>query len=466
MTKRANPPERSATPSPGSPGEGGTPPAPDDALTTSLVRLHVWQIQAVRDVLFVAAIFAIVWAGYALRAVTVPLLVALLLAYLFEPLIARLCRYRQITRPAAVGGLLVVVLGTFVLVAALIVPLVVSRTAQLIEDVREGRLREGVQQLESYVPETLRPDFERLLELIPGDETAASTSGAKDGAGPDAGGAAGAEPMDEVRVRAIVASVVAERAAAPEGGEAAGGMGDLLGIGRQGVRQLTRVAGAVLSVGFLMFLIPFYFFFFSLWYPHVVGFGRSLLPQRNRARTLELLAKMDRVVAGFVRGRIVISAIMGVMLAIGWWICGVRYAVPLGLVIGAFCAVPYLGAIGIPAAVGLLLLDQIDAPPEARMAWWGILLWPTLVFAIVQIIEGYALTPLIAGKATHLDPVTILVAVLAGGSVLGVYGMLLAIPLAACGRIIVTEILLPRVRAWTRGEVADPLPIGGTSKTR
>jgi predicted PurR-regulated permease PerM len=123
--------------------------------------------------------------------------------------------------------------------------------------------------------------------------------------------------------------------------------------------------------------------------------------------------------------------------------------------------VPYLGAIGIPAAVGLLLLDQIDAPPEARLAWWGILLWPTLVFAIVQIIEAYALTPLIAGKATHLDPVTILVAVLAGGSVLGVYGMLLAIPLAACGRIIVTEILLPRIRAWTRGEVADPLPIDG-----
>jgi predicted PurR-regulated permease PerM len=93
------------------------------------------------------------------------------------------------------------------------------------------------------------------------------------------------------------------------------------------------------------------------------------------------------------------------------------------------------------------------------MAWWGILLWPTLVFTIVQLLEGYVLTPAIAGKATKLDPVTIVVVVLAGGSVLGVYGMLLAIPVAACGKILVAEVLMPRIRAWTRGELADPLPI-------
>ena len=77
----------------------------------------------------------------------------------------------------------------------------------------------------------------------------------------------------------------------------------------------------------------------------------------------------------------------------------------------------------------------------------------------MQLIEAYSLTPLIAGKVTNLDPVTIIVAVLAGGSVLGIYGMLLAIPLAACGKILFTEVLLPTIFAWTRGEIADPLPI-------
>ena len=81
-----------------------------------------------------------------------------------------------------------------------------------------------------------------------------------------------------------------------------------------------------------------------------------------------------------------------------------------------------------------------------------------LVFAIVQALDGWLLTPLIAGKATNLDPVTIFVAVLAGGSVLGAYGMLLAIPVAACIKILIQEVLLPKIHAWTRGEVDDPLP--------
>ncbi len=93
------------------------------------------------------------------------------------------------------------------------------------------------------------------------------------------------------------------------------------------------------------------------------------------------------------------------------------------------------------------------------MAGWLIIVGPGLVYGIVQTIEGYALVPLIAGKATNLDPVTILVAVLAGGSIMGIYGMLLAIPIVACLKILCTDVLLPKVRAWTSGEAADPLPL-------
>jgi predicted PurR-regulated permease PerM len=106
----------------------------------------------------------------------------------------------------------------------------------------------------------------------------------------------------------------------------------------------------------------------------------------------------------------------------------------------------------------LLFLDQLGVDETQRMAWWGIILWPVLVFAVVQALDGWVLTPMIAGKATNLDPVTIFVAVLAGGSVLGAYGMLLAIPVAACIKILIQESLLPNVHAWARGEADDPLP--------
>lgn len=151
---------------------------------------------------------------------------------------------------------------------------------------------------------------------------------------------------------------------------------------------------------------------------------------------------------------------MGSMLAVGWLSVGVPYAILLGLVTGVLCAVPYLGGVGVPLAVGLLALDNVGVVESERMAWWAVILWPTLVFAVVQLVEGYILTPVIAGKATDLSPLAIFVAVLAGGALAGVYGMLLSIPVAACVKIVLVDVLLPRIRAWTRGETSDPLPMG------
>ena len=93
------------------------------------------------------------------------------------------------------------------------------------------------------------------------------------------------------------------------------------------------------------------------------------------------------------------------------------------------------------------------------MQWWQIVLWPSVVWCIVATLEAWILTPWLGSRATKLDPVTIFVAVLAGGSVLGVYGMLLAIPVAACLKIAIREVLMPRVRDWLEGRVDDPLPL-------
>ena len=160
-----------------------------------------------------------------------------------------------------------------------------------------------------------------------------------------------------------------------------------------------------------------------------------------------------------MRGRIVIALVMGVLLAIGWAFIGVPYAILLGVVVGIFCAVPFLGLVGIPLAVGLLFIHQMEVPEVERWSWWLVILLPSAWFGVVQAIDGWVLTPMIAGKATNLDPVTIFVAVLAGGSVLGAYGMLVAIPIAACIKILLAEEVLPIVRAWASGARRDPLPL-------
>lgn len=455
------------------------PPREASDTPSSLAKLHLWQFQSVRDVLFIAAIIGLVWLGYALRAVTVPLLVALLLAYLFEPVVSHLVQRTRYSRTAVVSGLLCSV-GLMVAVVLFIITMaVVGQTTRLVQDIREGRFQDRATVVWNWVPEDYRELYDQWRRSIIGD------SDLDDGhtiIGEDLDDADRAEPALEaestaeevlpayvangaLRDEQWIREVVREEArlmfegVTPAADQPTTWVRDWTRIALGGADAVWRILLSLIGIGFLAFLIPFYFFFFSVAYPRITEFGRSLIPVANRERTIELLGKMDRVIAGFVRGRIIVSLLMGVMFAVGWWIVGVPYAIVLGIVIGLFCAVPFLGIIGVPIAVGLLLFNQLDPDGGLNMPLWAILFWPTFVFVVVQTIESYLLTPAIAGKATNLDPVTIIVAVIAGGSIMGIYGMLLAIPVAACLKILITDVLLPKIRAWTRGEAADPLPI-------
>jgi predicted PurR-regulated permease PerM len=213
------------------------------------------------------------------------------------------------------------------------------------------------------------------------------------------------------------------------------------------------------SMLFAAVLIPFYFWFFSVEFPTAVKFLGSLVPASRKEKIFHLAGEMDAAVAGFVRGRILIAAGMGVMFAGGWWINGVPYALTLGLLAGILSIVPYLGLVVIIPAIALLAANQLTIPEADRMAWYWIVGGPPLVFTIVQSIEGYLLTPVFAGRATNLGPVSIFVAVLAGASVAGLYGMLLAIPVAACAKILIRETIMPSLRNWAAGKSSDPLPL-------
>jgi len=422
----------------------------------SLKHLHLWQFQAVRDVLLVATAAGLVWLGYAMRAVTVPLLVALLLAYLFEPLVARASRHRRLSRPMVVGGLLMTVGALTIGLLTVVIGIAVGQTVQLAGDYREGGFRVTAERLVDYLPDSLHEDAQDLIDRLPLGPATGEPPVQPDESSDRPVLRAGPTVLDQEQIREIVREEMKQAGAgADEGGVASARW---LGLARGGAHAAALVIAGIVQIGFLAFLIPFYFFFFSVWYPAVVRFGRSLIPTAHRDRSLHLLRQMDEVVAGFVRGRIVVSLIMGMLLSVGWWAVGVPYSVVLGVVVGLFCAVPYLGAVGVPVAIGLLAFGELGSSGET-MSWWGIVLWPSLVYAVVQIFEGYVLIPVIAGKATNLDPVTILVVVLAGGSLMGVYGMLLAIPVAACIKIVCTDVLLPKIRAWTKGEAADPLPL-------
>ena len=473
---------------------------------------HLWQIQPIRDAAWIVVLVFVVWLGYAMRSVTVPLLVALLLAYLFEPLISMMQHRLRFPRALAVGSVLGVGGLVLLIVLGLTIPLVVGQTMSFADAISKGKYTNAINHAVSYAPQSVRPELGSFVNKVEGwigvppattsktdpetdpktDEKSSSdpVGTAPPAADQDASGApasAGSEPVvthvageDGVQPEtstSTVASVASETpteiqtlvreevsrqiAEARLAGQVDEDRSQVNWFGIVG-KSFSRVWGIILGlveIGLLTFLIPFYFFMFSVAWPKVLEFAKGMIMENHRSRTLYLLSEMDQAVSGFVRGRIVICAILAVLYAVGWTIVGVPYAIPLGIIVGIFTLVPYLGGIGLPLSVGLLFADQFSTNDTDPMVWWAIILWPSLIFLVCQFLDDYVLTPLIAGRATNLDPVTIVVAILAGGSLAGLYGMLIAIPVAACIKILLREVVMPRVRDWVAGKVDDPLPI-------
>lgn len=200
---------------------------------------------------------------------------------------------------------------------------------------------------------------------------------------------------------------------------------------REAAPSLMAAGGGV--VGVFVFLtnlaiIPVYLFFFLL----ARGEPADDLPQhlvflrpRVRDDVVFLVREFVAIVVAFFRGQLLIGLIMGALLATGFSLIGLRFGLILGLVLGLLNIVPYLGTI-----VGLAItLPLAFFQPEGG---WHLIALVLLVVVIVQLIEGWVLTPKIMGMQTGLHPVAIIVAVFFWGTAFGgVLGMLLAIPLTA-----------------------------------
>ena len=210
------------------------------------------------------------------------------------------------------------------------------------------------------------------------------------------------------------------------------GQGDAVVGGLQylGSKAISAGRGALSAVGAMLSwaVLPVYFAFFVMADRKDPGQLESALPflkPETRKDFVFLVREFVSIIVAFFRGQLLIATIQGALMAIGFTIVGLKYGLVLGLVLGFLNIIPYLGSI-----VGL----GITLP----LAWFQVGGGPTtlagvvVVFTVVQMIEGYFLTPKIMGDRTGLHPVAIIVAVFFWGSALqGILGVILAIPLTA-----------------------------------
>ncbi|MCU0794112.1 MAG: AI-2E family transporter [Opitutaceae bacterium] len=189
-------------------------------------------------------------------------------------------------------------------------------------------------------------------------------------------------------------------------------------------------SGALSLFGFFtsLAIIPIYLFFFLLSSGDPtknLSEQLSFLKSDLRDDLVFLVREFIAIVVSFFRGQLIIGLIMGVLLAVGFSIIGLKFGLFIGLMLGVLNIVPYLGTIiGLSVALPLAFLQ-----PAGGVQLVGLVL---IVFIIVQNIEGWYLTPKIMGDRTGLHPVTIIVAIFFWGTALGgILGMILAIPLTA-----------------------------------
>ena len=188
---------------------------------------------------------------------------------------------------------------------------------------------------------------------------------------------------------------------------------------------LVGIFGLVASLA----VTPVYLFFFLLSNNDPTKSLRAHLPfleAEHRDDVVFLVREFIGILVAFFRGQLLIGLIMGVLLATGFSVAGLKFGLAIGLLTGLLNLVPYLGSIlGLSVALPLAFLQPDNGGLQ-------LLVICVAVFAAVQAIEGWFLTPRIMGQQTGLHPVAIIVAIFFWGQALGgVLGMMMAVPLTA-----------------------------------
>lgn len=194
--------------------------------------------------------------------------------------------------------------------------------------------------------------------------------------------------------------------------------------------------GGQAVVGFLTTLVltPLVAFFMMQEWSRIVRWIHDLIPREKEMIIKNLLSQMNAKVSGFVRGQITVAFFLGVIYAVALSIAGLNYGFLIGITVGFLSIIPMVGSI-----FGLMVGLVVAWFQAGDLSYVGLI---AAIFVIGQIIEGNILSPKIIGDSVGLHPLWIIFALMAGGSLFGILGMLLAVPVAAVIGVLVSFAIL------------------------
>ncbi|WP_239257182.1 AI-2E family transporter [Listeria ilorinensis] len=198
------------------------------------------------------------------------------------------------------------------------------------------------------------------------------------------------------------------------------------------IDSIGNIVGTVTEVVLAIVTTPLVLFYLLKDGKKLPDFILKMLPVNGRAHTRQVLIESNHQISSYIRGQIIVSCCIGILLFIGYLIIGLPYALTLAIVAACTSIVPYLGpAIAITPA---LIIAVVTSP-------W-LLLKLIVVWVLVQLLEGKFISPQIMGKTLKVHPITILFVILVAGKLFGVLGVIFAVPGYAVLKVIVTHVFI------------------------
>lgn len=212
---------------------------------------------------------------------------------------------------------------------------------------------------------------------------------------------------------------------------------------RDQLDQARKIGIQVFHVLLVLFLGPIVAFYLLVDLPHIRRVAESLVPEGARPEAMHLARRLNRAIGGFFRGQLFVAFIVGVMVSVGLLAIGLRFWFLVGMIAGLFNVIPLIGPWvgGVP---GVVIALTTGSPLLAV----GVV----VVMVAAQQIDNHFITPQVMHRAVQLHPAAVILALLAGGTLGGFFGLLLAVPVAAVLKIVLGHV-------WRVHVLGEPLAV-------
>lgn len=200
-------------------------------------------------------------------------------------------------------------------------------------------------------------------------------------------------------------------------------IGEAISVSSNLLGGLLNGGKALVSLATFIVVTPLVAFFMMVEWQQMVSWVDELLPRHSYSQVKELLAQVDQKIAGFIRGQLLVAASLGLFYSLALSIAGLQFGFLIGMAAGALSVIPLFGSI-----VGLFIGVGVAWLQSSQLSY---LLIIAGIFMFGQFLEGNFITPKLVGQSVGLHPLWILFALMAGGALFGIVGMIIAVPVAA-----------------------------------